>query len=280
MSVAVVFDSAGTLLRTYRVARDILRDEILTEVETTTITFGSDSRVLVVLHLHSRDVMEAPEDQCLSEFFLERSIGFGVACSRRVIPAEAVGDLLYNDETARVGDLQACIRQVWGCCKKESIVTMNSGVILNMDIPGIEFTVTTGGRPFEGAKETITELHRMGVPAYIASGDRVAKLERMGDYLGIPRERVYGVATPSMKARIVEDLKEQYDKVVMVGDAINDLNAFRKADLAVLTEQQSDRKPAVLYASVDRVILNVSEVPGIVAELLTDTAATGKSATI
>ncbi len=195
MSVAVVFDSAGTLLRTYRVARDILNDEMLTEVETTTITFGSDARVLVVLHLHSRDVMEAPEEQCLSRFFLEQSVGFGgVACSRRVIPAEEVGNLLYNDERARIGDLQACIRQVWSCCKRESIVTMNSGVILNMDIPGIEFTVTTGGRPFEGAKETITELHRMGVPAYIASGDRVAKLERMGDYLGIPPGRGFTVS--------------------------------------------------------------------------------------
>jgi Cu+-exporting ATPase len=253
---------------------------MLTEVETTTITFGSEARVLVVLHLHSRDVIEAPPDQLLSAFFLERSVGFGVACSRRVIPAEEVANLLYADRRARVGDMQACIRQVWSCCKRESIVTMNSGVILNMDIPGIEFTVTTGGRPFDGAKETISELHRMGVPAYIASGDRVAKLERMGDYLGIPRERVYGVATPSMKARIVEDLKEQYDKVIMVGDAINDLHAFRKADLAVLTEQQSDRKPDILYATADRVIRNVSEVPGIVAELLADTTETGENATI
>ena len=280
MSVAVIFDSAGTLLRTYRVARDLLHDEMLTEVETTTITFGAEARVLVVLHLHSRDVIEAPEDQLLSEFFLERSIGFGVACSRRIIPAEEVAEILYNDRHARIGDLQACIRQVWGCCKRESIVTMNSGVILNMDLARIEFTVTTGGRPFDGAREAISELHRMGVPAYIASGDRVAKLERMGDYLGIPRERVYGVATPSMKARLVEDLKEQYDKVVMVGDAINDLNAFQKADLSVLTEQQSDLKPDILYTTADRVIRNVSEVPGIVAELLTDTAESGKSATI
>lgn len=280
MSVAVVFDSAGTLLRTYRVARDLLHDEMLTEVETTTITFGAEARVLVVLHLHSRDVIEAPEDQLLSAFFLDRSIGFGVACSRRVIPAEAVAEILYTDKHARIGDLQVCIRRVWACCKRESIVTMNSGVILNMDLPGIEFTVTTGGRPFDGAKEAISELHRMGVPAYIASGDRITKLERMGDYLGIPRERVYGIATPSMKARIIEDLKEQYDKVVMVGDAINDISAFRKADLAVLTEQQSDRKPEILYASVDRVIRNVSEVPGIVAELLKDTTATGESATI
>jgi Cu+-exporting ATPase len=280
MSVAVVFDSAGTLLRTYRVARDLLHDEMLTEVETTTITFGAEARVLVVLHLHSRDVIEAPEDQLLSEFFLERSIGFGVACSRRIIPAEEVAEILYNDRHAHIGDMQACIRQVWSCCKRESIVTMNSGVILNMDLARIEFTVTTGGRPFDGAREAISELHRMGVPAYIASGDRVAKLERMGDYLGIPRERVYGVATPSMKARLVEDLKEQYDKVVMVGDAINDLNAFQKADLSVLTEQQSDLKPDILYTTADRVIRNVSEVPGIVAELLTDTAEFGKSATI
>ena len=280
MSVAVVFDSAGTLLRTYRVARDLLHDEILTEVETTTIAFGSEARVLVVLHLHSRDVIEAPEDQFLSEFFLERSVGFGVACSRRVIPAEEVANLLYTDRYARISDLQACIRKVWSCCKRESIAAMNSGVILNMDLSRIEFTVTTGGRPFDGAKEAISELHRMGVPAYIASGDRVAKLERMGDYLGIPRERVYGVATPSMKARIVEDLKEQYDTVVMVGDAINDLHAFREADLAVLTEQQSDRKPDVLYAAADRVIRNVNEVPRIVAELLADAAETGDSATI
>jgi Cu+-exporting ATPase len=276
MSVAVVFDSAGTLLRTYRVARDIIQEEMLIEVETTTITFGAEARVLVVLHLHSRDVIEAPPDQLLSKFLIEQSAGIGVACSRRVIPAEEVADVLYADRHARVCDLQACIREVWRCCRRESIVTMNSGVILNMDLPGIEFTVTTGGRPFDGAREAISELHRMGVPAYIASGDRVAKLERMGDYLGIPRERVYGVATPSMKARIVEDLKEQYDNVVMVGDAINDLNAFRGADLAVLTEQQSDKKPEILYASVDKVIRNVSEVPGIVAELLKGTPAPGK----
>jgi len=280
MSVAVVFDSAGTLLRTYRVARDILHEEMLIEIETTTLTFGDEARVLVVLHLHSRDGIEAPPDRLLSKFLLEQSAGFGVACSRRVIPAEEAGALLYSEEHARISDLQACIREVWRCCKRESIVTMNSGVILNMDLARIECAGTTGGRPVDGAREAIRELHRMGVPAYIASGDRVAKLERMGDYLGIPRDRVYGVATPSMKARIVEDLKEQYDNVVMVGDAINDLNAFRKADLAVLTEQQSDKKPEILYTSVDRVIRNVSEVPGIVAELLKGTTASGKDATI
>ena len=122
---------------------------------------------------------------------------------------------------------------------------MNSGAILNMVAPGIEFTVTTGGRPFDGAREAISELHRMGVPVYIASGDRLEKLERMGDHLGIPRERIYGVATPSMKARIVEELKSQYDRVVMVGDAINALTPSESRPCG-LTEQQSDRKPDIV----------------------------------
>ena len=272
MSVAVVFDSAGTLLRTYRVARDLLRSEMLVEVETIPLTFAAEGRVLVLLNLNSQDIVTAPETQLLSNYLLEQSIEFGVSCSRRVIPADDVAAILYTDRQARISDMQACIRQVWSCCKQqESIIAMNSGVILNVDIPGVEFTVTTGGRPFRGARDTISELHRMGVPTYIASGDRVTKLERMGDYLGIPRERIYGVATPSMKAQIVEELQEHYYKVVMVGDAINDLKAFQKADLAILTEQQSDSKPDILYANTDLVIRDVSEVPGIVAELLKDT---------
>jgi soluble P-type ATPase len=280
MSVAVVFDSAGTLLRTYRVARDILRDEMISDVETTTIAYGDESRALVVLHLSSRDIIRAPEEQLLSEYLKEQSVEFGVACSLRVVLAEDVADILYTDQRALTSDMQACIREVWDCCKKESFAAMNSGVILNMDLPGIEFAVTTGGRPFDSAKETVTTLHQMGVPTYIASGDRLTKLERMGDYLGIPRERIYGVATPSMKARIVENLQNEYDVVVMVGDAINDLNAFRQADYAVLTEQQSDQKPPILYATADQVIQDVSEVPGIVAELLEGTTKPRKSATI
>jgi Cu+-exporting ATPase len=84
--------------------------------------------VLVVLHLHSRDVIEAPPDQFLSKFLLERSIGFGVACSRRVIPARRSQTSSTATGTPASAHLQACIREVWKCCKRESIVTMNSGV--------------------------------------------------------------------------------------------------------------------------------------------------------
>ena len=61
MSVAVVFDSAGTLLNTYRVAKDICnRTNCSPGIETTTLTFSSPDRVLIVLPVHSKDLLATP----------------------------------------------------------------------------------------------------------------------------------------------------------------------------------------------------------------------------
>ena len=269
MSVAVVFDSAGTLLNTYRVAKDICNKKLLPGIETTTLTFSSPDRVLVVLPVKSKMMIDTPSDTLLSDYLIEHNMSFGVSCTRRITTAEEIGDVLYADKTARVGDLQECIRNVWTVCKAESVVTMNSGAIINMALGAVEFTITAGGWPFDGAKETITRLHRMGVPTFIASGDRVTKLEKMADHLGIPRDRVYGVATPTVKAQIVSDLKQEYDKVLMVGDGINDLCAMRNADIAILTIQQAGNRPEELYAAADYVVKDVGAVLPIVQELLT-----------
>ncbi len=268
MTVAVVFDSAGTLLNTYRVAKDVCNKKLLPGIETTTLTFSCPDRVLLVLPVHSEDVMKASPDMLLSEYLVDRNIAFGVSCTRKIITAEAIGDVLYADTRACVGDLQECIRNVWSICRAESMVTMNSGAIVNMEQNAIEFCITAGGWPFEGAKETISTLHRIGVPTFIASGDRSTKLERMADHLGIPRDRVYGVATPSVKAQIVCDLQQEYDKVLMVGDGINDLCALEKADIAVLTIQQPGDRPESLYRAADYVVNRVGDVIPIVQGLL------------
>ncbi len=268
MSVAVVFDSAGTLLNTYRVAKDIRNQKLLPGIETTTLTFSSPDRVLIVLPVHSKDLMTAPPEAVLSEYLIRHDIGFGISCTRKITTADEIGDVLYADDRARVGDLQECIRNVWTVCKEESVVTLNSGAIINMAQRGIEFAITAGGWPFEGAKEAVTALHRMGVPTFIASGDRVTKLERMADHLGIPRDRVYGVATPTVKAQIINDLRQEYDRVLMVGDGINDLCAMRNADIAILTVQQPGDRPEDLYKEADYVVKSVGEVVTIVQDLI------------
>jgi Cu+-exporting ATPase len=268
MSIAVVFDSAGTLLNTYRVAKDIRNRKLLPGIETTTLTFSSPDRVLVVLPVHSKEIMQTPGDMLLSSYLVDHNIGFGVSCTRKIVTADEIGDVLYADHLGRVKDLQECIRNVWTVCKAESVMTMNSGAIVNMAFKCIEFAITAGGWPFDGAKETITSLHRMGVPTFIASGDRVTKLEKMADHFGIPRDRVYGVATPTVKAQIVNDLRQEYDRVLMVGDGINDLCAMQNADIAILTVQQPGERPEDLFNEADYVVQNVSEVVAIVRELL------------
>jgi soluble P-type ATPase len=90
----------------------------------------------------------------------------------------------------------------------------------------------------------------------------------MADLLGIPRDRVYGIATPSVKAQIVADLKTEYDTVVMVGDSINDLCAMKAADIAILTEEQSAGKPEELYRTARYVVKSVGEVVSIVRGML------------
>ena len=267
MTVAVVFDSAGTLLNTYRVAKDISRQVLMPGIETTTLTFTSPDRVLIVLPVHSKHIITAPPDMLLSAYLTDNQIGFGISCTRKITTAEEIGNMLYADTGTHVGDLQECIRNVWGVCRDETMLTLNSGAILNMAQRAIEFTITSGGWPFEGAKDTITALHRSGVPTFIASGDRSTKLEIMADHLGIPRDRVYGVATPSVKAQIVSDLKNEYDRVVMIGDGINDLAAFKKADTAILTVQQAGDRPLELFRAADYVISQIGDVLPIIQAL-------------
>jgi len=266
MSVAVVFDSAGTLLRTFRVAKNIWRQELLLDVETTLLTFTSMDRVLIVLHAHSRDIMAEPSEVYLAEYLRNHEIGFGIACSRRVVTADVLREILYTDQHAHLRDLQECIRTVWDVCRAEALVAMDSGAIIDLGSRSVEYVITSGGKPFIGVKETITELHRRGIPAFIASGDRASKLEKIADYLGIPRDRVFGIATPQIKARIIEELKTRYDLVVMVGDGINDLAAFSRADLAILTEQQKAERPKELYDHADFIVKKVSDILDIVQQ--------------
>jgi Cu+-exporting ATPase len=268
MTVAVVFDSAGTLLSTYRVAKDVARQVLMPGVETTTLTFASPDRVLIVLPVHSKHLISTEKDELLSEYLTKNEIGFGISCTRKITTADEISRMLYSDRVTKVGDLQECIRDVWRICKDESTLTLNSGAILNMASRSIEFAITAGGWPFDGAKETITALHTMGVPTFIASGDRSTKLEIMADHLGIPRDRVYGVATPTVKAQIVTDLKDEYDHVVMVGDGINDICAFKAADTAILTVQQAGERPEKLFRAADFVVKEVGEVLPIVRDLV------------
>ena len=71
---------------------------------------------------------------------------------------------------------------------------------------------------------------------------------------------MFGAASPERKAEVVRNLQEEFDTVIMTGDAVNDLPAFRQADYAVLTLQQRGRRPDILFDAVDEVIEDIRDV--------------------
>ena len=170
-----------------------------------------------------------------------------------------------NDRVCTIADAQKAI----SVCKEDAsrefdLFALNAGVIVNVRSETIEFVIASAGHPFPGVRDLISSLHRKGAAVFIASGDRTEKLEQVADRIGVPRNRVHGVATPTGKAQVVRSLKSVYDVVVMVGDGINDLSAMREADVGILSVQQSDDKPDVLKKAADYIISDICEVEKII----------------
>lgn len=270
MSIAVVFDSAGTLLKTVRSVFDLSKKELLDDtVETTTLTFDDYDRILVLLNVGSTELMQAEKSEQLSKYLSENNIEFGISCGRKILDADLVGKILYSDKICMISDMQKVIKSCRETVTKEAeLFAMNVGLIINLRKKEIEFAIAAAGHPFPGVREMISTLHNKGIAAFIASGDRTAKLELVADKIGIPRNRVHGVSTPVIKAQIVSNLKTEYDLVVMVGDGINDLSAMKAADVSILSVQQEGIRPEILHRQADYTVKDIREVIGIIDGLL------------
>ncbi|HJJ88858.1 MAG TPA: HAD-IC family P-type ATPase [Methanocorpusculum sp.] len=271
--MAVVFDSAGTLLWTYRSVLSVIKHKILDEsIETTTLTFQDPDRILVALNLHSCEIMKSNPDTLLSEYLTKTSVSFEISCGKPTIDSDIVGDILYRDNDATVADMQKTIQDCWGeISQQNDKFSFDSGAIINLRTQKIEFIIATAGYPFPGVQEMIYTLHKLGVAVFIASGDREEKLKIIAEDIGIPRERVHGVATPAKKAQIIQNLKKDYNVVVMIGDGINDLAAMKSADISILSVQQKGKRPKILFKNADYIVGNIYKTTKIIKEQLLQT---------
>ena len=83
----------------------------------------------------------------------------------------------------------------------------------------------------ENAKQTIQELKELGKNICMVSGDQDTPAKIIADELGI--EKVYSNVLPKEKEEILENLKRDNHKVMMVGDGINDAPSLAKSDIGV-----------------------------------------------
>jgi soluble P-type ATPase len=265
MKIAVVFDSAGTLLRMYRVAKNVNTGAVLNEVVSTELVGKKPYCALLVMQIDSNKLMKCPQDMLISDFIGKYNIGIDVGCSRAQVDNNTALSVVKNDRRATMSDLQDVMAEVKQKCK--NIFYMGVGLIIDVETKSIPYVICTGGKIYSNSCSVIQTLTERGISIYIASGDSMRNLQPLAKNVCVPLECVYEISTPKKKEAIVKRLKEEYDKVVMVGDGINDILAFRAADLSVLSIQQTGKCPPLLCEEADIVIKDIKEIIGIVEKL-------------
>lgn len=109
------------------------------------------------------------------------------------------------------------------------LVADESGII-----GGIQLSDTI--RP--DAQAMVGRLNELGLRTVLLTGDRQAPANRVGAAIGV--DTVIPQVLPTQKAATVESLQATGERVVMVGDGINDAAALATADLGIAVASGTD----------------------------------------
>ncbi|MCQ1534241.1 HAD family hydrolase [Methanosarcina sp. KYL-1] len=262
--IAVVFDSAGTLLHMYRVAKEASTGRILENVESTAIVAKKNGCGLVVLNVENEVILHSREEMPLFEFIRYYRVPLGISCSRGEFLTETACEII-KETSLRVGDVHDVLQAVSSRCP--DIFYLAAGLIIDSEAKNVPYVLSTGGQVFNTTLKTVQALKAMEVDIYIASGDSMRTLLQLAEYIEIPPERVFALATTRAKEQVVLELKKSYEKVVMVGDGINDILALRAADIGIMTVQQGDERPEKLREAADVVLDDIIKVVDVVKGL-------------
>ncbi|RPI20243.1 MAG: HAD family hydrolase [Acidobacteriales bacterium] len=260
--IAVVMDVAGTILRMYRVAKDIGRGVLLEKVVTWELIMEKKDRALVVPQIDPDLIRSSRPDELLGTLVLGRDESVEISCSSSPVSRDEVLGILEGSQV-RVRELQEAYLAVRAKCPG---IYRTCGMIVDKGAQEIVYALSTGGAPFPGLGNVLRELENIGADVYVASGDSMRSLTSLKEY-GIDLSRIYPTASPRRKKEIIVDLKKKYRRVVMVGDGLNDLYALRAADTGVLTVQQDTRPALKLRQAANEIICNIQELPDIIKRI-------------
>ena len=129
--------------------------------------------------------------------------------------------------------------------------------------------------PRPEAADVVAALSAAGAEVHLLTGDNPAAAVEVARAVGVPPDRVVADATPTQKAAVVARLRENGQRVVMVGDGLNDAAALAAADVGIAVAGATDvaaRSADVAARSADVVLLSAAldGVPGAL-RLLADT---------
>jgi Cu2+-exporting ATPase len=102
----------------------------------------------------------------------------------------------------------------------------------------------------EDAGQAIKALNQSGIRTLLLSGDRSAHVQQVAEALGI--KTAIGEASPEQKLEVLDQLRAEGHKVMMVGDGLNDLPSMAGAGISVAMGSAAD----LTQLKADAVLMN------------------------
>ncbi|BBL62092.1 MAG: HAD family hydrolase [Methanobrevibacter arboriphilus] len=258
MKKAIVFDNAGTLLERCRVVKNIKTGERADNSSLDLIDELGNSALVVIQTDTKKCIMLANGEKKLYDFIKNYNIPLDISYSSSNISKEEILPILKKSNIK----LKEFHETAYQLSAENNFIELCSGsaFILNLNTYEVDYVIAAGGKVFPYVSEVIKTLRNRGIHTFIASGDRAKSLYELAEIINIPEENVFETANTKRKREIVAKLQEEGYKVMMVGNGPNDILAFEKADLAVLTLEQNEEVSKKVFDAVDVVIDQICQV--------------------
>ncbi len=259
MKKAVVFDNSGTLLERYRVIKDIENNILFTNINSLDLINSHEGLVLVVLQFDTSYFVNIPQNSLISDVVKKYNIDFDISFTTIEVNKNEIKKIIENDKKVTIKEITDGFNILKKKIPKIEICN-GSALIIDIKSKSISFTITSAGRLFKGVKYTINTLKNRGIEIYIASGDRKGTIKTLASILNINNKNAFGSVNTKGKYEIINKLQKNNFKVMMVGDGINDILAFKNADVSVLTVQQKEEVSTKLLNKTDFIVEEISEI--------------------
>ena len=228
----VMFDKTGTLTVSCPILSRIVAFEGYTEDEVLKTAACLEehfphSVAKAIVHAAEVRKLEHKEEHAEVEYIVAHGIATILHDERALIGS---AHFIFDDENIPVSDEQRDTIMKLG--EKYSMVYLAVGGKL-CGILCIEDPIR------DNAKDIIDKLKSMGMTDIVMiTGDGESTASNVSKQLGI--EKFYAKVLPEDKLNIVNAVKSERHKVVMVGDGINDSPALAAADVSVAMKDASD----------------------------------------
>jgi len=114
--IAVVFDSAGTLLHMSRMVKHIPTGEYITNIPTTNIVAQETHYGLVILHTEPDKIIFCQSDKRINDFLDDNNIKIALSCSINPVTLDEVKESIKNDHITIMQDIHDVINKIKNKC--------------------------------------------------------------------------------------------------------------------------------------------------------------------